>query len=164
MFTIRIGVLVGALLSFTFAHGSAAAVDYKIVTADQKGTYYAIGQDLAKYVAPDAGIELEVLPTDGSAANIKHLRYDAGVKLAIVQADVYQAFIDRAAAGNREAGAMIGSLRLILPLYNTEMHYVTRGTTPMNYPPDRKDPKINGGMLGSGAAFIAHTPCRMMFG
>src|SRR5215510_3447483 len=77
-----------------------AAAEYKIVTANEKGTYFAIGADLAKFVAPDANISLEVLATAGSAANIKHLRYDAGVKLAVVQADVYQAFIDRAAAGD----------------------------------------------------------------
>ena len=59
-----------------------AEADYKIVTANERGTYFAIGADLAKYVAPEADIALEVLPTDGSAANIKHLRYDAGVKFA----------------------------------------------------------------------------------
>ena len=165
MFTQRMSALVGgSLLSFTFACGTAAAIDYKIVTADPKGTYYAIGQDLAKYVAPDAGIELEVLPTDGSAANIKHLRYDPGVKLAIVQADVYQAFLDRAAGGNREAAAMIGPLRVILPLYNTEIHFVARANSPMNYLHDMRDAKINGGLVGSGAAFITHTLYRMMFG
>src|SRR6185295_17181186 len=141
--------LLAALLSLALSCGTAAAVDYKIVTADQKGTYYAIGQDLAKYVAPDAGIELEVLPTDGSAANIKHLRYDPGVKLAIVQADVYQAFIDRAAAGNRDAGAMIGALRVILPLYNTEVHFIARADSPMTYLHDIRNAKINGGVVGS---------------
>jgi len=164
MFTQGTSALVGSLLSFTFACGSAAAVEYKIVTADQKGTYYAIGQDLAKYVVPEAGIDLEVLPTDGSAANIKHLRYDPGVKLAIVQADVYQAFIDRAAAGNRDAAAMIGALRVILPLYNTEIHFVARANSPMNYLHEMRDAKINGGLVGSGAAFITHTLYRMMFG
>ena len=164
MFTQRMAALVGVLFSFASACATAAAVEYKIVTADAKGTYYAIGQDLAKYIAPEAGIELEVLPTDGSAANIKHLRYDPGVKLAIVQADVYQAFIDRANQGNREAAAMIGALRVILPLYNTEIHYVARANSPMNYLHDIKDAKINGGLVGSGAAFITHTLYRMMFG
>ncbi len=72
-------------------HGGAAvaAADYKIVTANEKGTYFAIGADLAKFVAPDATINLEVLPTAGSAANIKHLRYDLGVKFAIVLDEVY---------------------------------------------------------------------------
>src|SRR6185436_4895774 len=104
-----------------YGEAAVAAADYKIVTANEKGTYFAIGADLAKFVAPDAQINLEVLPTAGSAANIKHLRYDAGVKLAIVQADVYQAFLDRSSKGDKEAGNIIGPLRVILPLYNTEI-------------------------------------------
>ncbi|HUL92653.1 MAG TPA: TAXI family TRAP transporter solute-binding subunit [Burkholderiales bacterium] len=146
-------------------HGGAAlaAAEYKIVTANEKGTYFAIGVDLAKFVAPDAAIRLEVLPTAGSAANVRHLRYDLGVKFAIVQADVYQAFIDRAAAGNREASAIIRPLRVILPLYNTEIHYIARADSPLNYIHDIRDAKINGGVLGSGAALITHTLYRMMF-
>src|SRR5882672_4803841 len=141
-----------------------AAAEYKIVTANEKGTYFAIGADLAKFVAPDAAIKLEVLPTAGSAANVEHLRYDPGVKFAIVQADVYQAFVDRASGGNREARAMIRPLRVILPLYNTEIHYIVRADSPLNYLHDIKDAKINGGLVGSGAALITHTLYRMMFG
>ncbi len=146
-------------------HGGAAvaAADYKIVTANEKGTYFAIGVDLAKFVAPDATINLEVLPTAGSAANIKHLRYDLGVKFAIVQADVYQAFLDRAAGGSKEATVIIRPLRVILPLYNTEIHYIVRADSPLNYLHDIKNAKINGGLLGSGAALITHTLYRMMF-
>ena len=44
-----------------------AAAEFKIATADKRGTYFAIGADLAKYVAPNADISLEVLPTDGVA-------------------------------------------------------------------------------------------------
>ncbi|MBS1217961.1 MAG: C4-dicarboxylate transporter substrate-binding protein [Proteobacteria bacterium] len=139
------------------------AVEYKIVTASERGTYFAIGKDLSRFVAPAAKIELQVLPTDGSAANIKHLRYDPGVKLAIVQADVYQAFLDRAAGGSPEAAAIIRPLRVVLPLYNTEIHYVVRADSPLNYLHDIKDAKINGGLLGSGAALITHTLYRMMF-
>jgi len=153
------------LAAALFLPGEAALaqVDYKIVTANEKGTYFAIGTDLAKFVAPDAGINLEVLPTAGSAANIKHLRHDPGVKLAIVQADVYQAFLDRAVKGDKEAGSTIGPLRVILPLYNTEIHYIVRSDSPYNYIHDIKDAKINGGVLGSGAALITHTLYRMMF-
>jgi hypothetical protein len=158
--------LIGAIVLFAPclpAGKVAAAADYKIVTANTTGTYYAIGNDLAKFVAPDANINLEVLPTAGSAANIKHLRYDPGVKLAIVQADVYQAFLDRAAGGNKEAGTIIRPLRVVLPLYNTEIHYVVRADSPLNYLHDIKDARINGGILGSGAALITHTLYRMMF-
>jgi TRAP transporter TAXI family solute receptor len=146
-------------------HGGAAiaAIEYKIVTANEKGTYFAIGVDLAKFVAPDAAIALDVLPTAGSAANIKHLRYDPGVKFAIVQADVYQAFVDRAAGGSKEASSIIRPLRVILPLYNTEIHYIVRADSPLNYIHDIRTAKINGGLLGSGAALITHTLYRMMF-
>jgi TRAP transporter TAXI family solute receptor len=150
--------------AFCLGAGAAhAAAEYKIVTANEKGTYFAIGADLARLVAPDADIALEVLPTAGSAANIKHLRYDPGVKLAIVQADVYQAFLDRAAAGNTEAGTIMRPMRVILPLYNTEIHYIVRADSPLNYLHDIKDAKINGGIVGSGAALITHTLYRMMF-
>jgi TRAP transporter TAXI family solute receptor len=150
-----------ALLVQPLAAQAAAA--FKIVTADQRGTYHAIGGDLAKMVAPAAGIDLEVVPTSGSAENIKLLRHEPGVKFAIVQADVYQAFVDRAAGANREAARIIRPLRVILPLYNTEIHYIARADSDLNYLHDLKDAKINGGLVGSGAAFITHTLYRMMF-
>jgi len=143
---------------------ASAAAQYKIVTASERGTYYAIGGDLAKFVAPEADIELEVLPTSGSAANVRHLRYDLGVKFAIVQADVFQAYIDRAADKNPEAANLIRPLRVILPLYNTEIHYIVRADSELNYLHDIRNAKINGGLLGSGAALITHTLYRMMFG
>jgi hypothetical protein len=149
------------LLAQPFAAQAAAA--FKIVTADVRGTYHAIGNDLAKMVAPGAGIDLEAVPTSGSAENIKLLRHEPGVKFAIVQADVYQAFVDRAAGANREAARIIRPLRVILPLYNTEIHYIARADSELNYLHDLKNAKINGGLVGSGAAFITHTLYRMMF-
>jgi len=147
------------LLQCVAAH---AAAEFKIATADKRGTYFAIGADLAKLVAPNADIALEVMPTDGSAANIRLLRFEPGVKFAIVQADVYQAFVDRGGA-SKDAARMISPLRVILPLYNTEIHYIARADSPLNYLHDLKDAKVNGGLVGSGAAFITHTLYRMMF-
>ena len=149
---------------FLLSGHAVAAAEYKIVTASEKGTYYAIGNDLAKFVAPDSDIKLEVLATSGSAANVKLLRYEPGVKFAVVQADVFQAFIDRAATGNSEAATIIRPLRVILPLYNTEIHYIVRADSELNYLHDLKNAKINGGLVGSGAALITHTLYRMMFG
>ena len=140
-----------------------AAAAFKVVTADKRGTYFAIGNDLSKIVAPAADIELEVVPTDGSAHNIRLLRHEPGVKFAIVQADVYQAFVDRAAEANREAARIIRPLRVILPLYNTEIHYIARADSELNFLHDIKNARINGGLVGSGAAFITHTLYRMMF-
>jgi hypothetical protein len=157
--TLAAAVAAALLTSAAVVH---AAAQFKIVTADTRGTYHAIGNDLAKLVAPQAGIELEAKPTSGSAENIKLLRFEPGVKFAIVQADVYQAFVDRA-GDNREAARIIRPLRVILPLYNTEIHYVVRADSELNYLHDLKNAKINGGLVGSGAAFITHTLYRMMF-
>jgi len=154
-----------ALIAAATVHwsGAQAAAAYKIVTADSRGTYFAVGMDLAKMVAPNANIDLEVVPTSGSAENIKLLRQEPGVKLAIVQADVYQAFVERAGS-NREAARIIKPLRVIAPLYNTEIHYIARADSEINYIHELKNAKINGGLVGSGAAFITHTLYRMMFG
>src|SRR6185503_2643159 len=94
-----------------------AKAEYKIVTASERGTYIQIGRDLAKWVANSADVDLEVLPSKGSAENVQRLRYEPGVKFALVQSDVYQAFLDQARAGNGEAGAMIRPLRVVMPLY-----------------------------------------------
>lgn len=93
-----------------------AAVDYKIVTASERGTYIKIGRDLAEFVAPSADIKLDALTSTGSAENVRLLRSEPGVKLALVQSDVYQSFsrhcsrrkqggpcLDRAVAGDHAA-------------------------------------------------------------
>ena len=42
-------------------------------------------------------------------------------------------------------------------------HYIVRADSPYNYLHEIKDAKINGGLVGSGAAFITHTLYKMMF-
>jgi len=143
---------------------SGATAQYKIVTASERGTYIQIGRDLAKLVAPAAQIDLEVLPSAGSAENVERLRYEAGVKLAMVQSDVYQAFIDLAAAGHADAGQLIKPLRVVMPLYNEEIYFVARADSPLNYIHEIKDAKINVGPLRSGTAMTATTLYRQMFG
>lgn len=140
-----------------------AAAEFKIVTASERGTYIVIGRDIAKHVAPAADIDLEVLPSAGSAENVRRLRYEPGVKFAIVQSDVYQAFLDQAAAGNSEAGQIIRPLRVIMPLYNEEIYFIVRADSPLNYVHEIKDMKVNAGLLGSGTALTTTTLYRLMF-
>jgi TRAP transporter TAXI family solute receptor len=140
-----------------------AAAEYKIVTASARGTYIQIGRNLAEFVAPGADITLEALASAGSAENVKRLRYEPGVKLALVQSDVYQAFLDQAAGGNPEARNMIRPLRVIMPLYNEEIYFIVREDSPLNYIHDLKDAKINAGELGSGTALTTTTLYRLMF-
>jgi TRAP transporter TAXI family solute receptor len=157
---LRVLILFATLLPATYAQ---AATEYKIVTASERGTYIQIGRDLAKLVAPAADIALEVLPSAGSAENVHRLRYEAGVKFALVQSDVYQAFINQGAAGNAEAEAIIRPLRLIMPLYNEEIYFITRADSPLNYVHQIQDARINVGPLQSGTAMSATTIYRLMF-
>src|SRR5262245_62552277 len=138
-----------ACLSF-LSSVQAAPIPYKIVTASERGTYIQIGRDLAKFVAPEADIALEVLPSKGSADNVNRLRYDLGVKFAIVQSDVFQAFLDYASSGNEEAGRLIKPLRVIMPLYNEEIYFLVRADSPLQYVHEIFDQKLNVGPVGSG--------------
>lgn len=146
------------------ATASPARVQYKIVTGSERGTYIQIGRDLAKWVADPAGIDLEVLPSKGSAENVQRMRYEEGVKFALVQSDVYQAFLDQATAGQADAGKIIRPLRVIMPLYDEEIYFVARADAPMTYIHEIKNKVLSVGAIGSGTALSAITIYRLMFG
>ena len=158
-------VLSTLLTAAMLCHGSMAAaeVNYKIMTASERGTYIKIGQDLAQFVAPSANIKLDVLPSAGSAENVKLLRYEPGVKLALVQSDVYQSFLDIAAGGNSAARALIRPLRVIMPLYNEEIYFIVRADSERNFVHEIKNAKLNAGASGSGTALTSSTLYRLMF-
>lgn len=158
-----IGIVACTLLALQ-APAASAAAEFKIVTASERGTYIQIGRDIAKFVAPEANIALEVLPSAGSAENVRRLRYEPGVKFAMVQSDVYQAFLDQAQEGNVAAARMLHPLRVIMPLYNEEIYFITRADTPAEFIHEIKDAKINVGPVGSGTALSATTLYRLMFG
>ncbi len=151
-------------LAFGACTPAFGATPWKIVTASERGTYIQIGRDLASVVAPDAGIDLEVLPSVGSAENVQRLRHEAGVRLAMVQSDVYQAFLDQAQGGLAEAGALIQPLRVVMPLYNEEIYFIARADSPLNSIHDIRDARINVGPLRSGTAMSATTLYRLLFG
>ena len=154
------------LLAGVLCQGAAAVatVEYKMVTASERGTYIKIGRDLAQFVAPSADIKLDALPSAGSAENVRRLRHEPGVKLALVQSDVYQSYLDMAAGGNAGAGVLIRPLRVIMPLYNEEIYFIVRADSKRNFVHEIKNAKINAGELGSGTALTSATLYRLMFG
>jgi hypothetical protein len=161
-----IGKLVAALgAAGLLLQGTAAlaAAEFKIVTASERGTYIQIGRNIAEFVAPQADIALQVLPSAGSAENVRRLRYESGVKFALVQSDVYQAFLDQAAGGNVDATDMIRPLRVIMPLYNEEIYFIVRADSELSNIHEIRDAKINAGELGSGSALTATTLYRLMY-
>ena len=161
---VRIGATLIVAMLALMSTPALGAAKYKIVTASERGTYIQIGRDIAKFVGPAADIELQVLPSVGSAENVERLRYEPGVKFAMVQSDVYQAFLDLAAGGNADVGAMIRPLRVVIPLYNEEIYFIARSDSTLDFVHDIKDAKINLGPLRSGTAMSASTIFRQMFG
>jgi TRAP transporter TAXI family solute receptor len=153
--------LVAASLSL---HGTAlrAAAQFKIVTATQ-GTDFEIGRDLARFVAPAADVQLDVLASGSSAENLRRLRSEPGVKLATVQSDGYQAVLDQAARGNATAEELVRPLRVVVPLYNAEIHFIARADAPFNSLHEIKDAKINVGPRHGDTALTTGTLYRLMF-
>ena len=141
-----------------------ARVEYKIATGPEQGTSYRLGRDIGKWVAPAADMDLTALPSEGSLQNIQRLRYEAGVKFALVQSDVYQSFLERAATGDKAAEQLIRPLRVILPLYDEEIYFVARADAPFNYIHEIKGRHINVGPQQSGSAITAASLYRTVFG
>jgi hypothetical protein len=111
-------------------------------------------------VAPEAQIELEALPSAGSVENIHRLRYEAGVKLALVQSDVYQAFINQRNAGDANAAAIIRSLRILVPLYNEDLYFIVRADSQLSFVHEIRDIKEWGQALtGKVPALLPTKQC-----
>jgi uncharacterized protein len=143
---------------------AAQAAQERIVTGADRGTYIQIGRDLARLVAQPAGIALSAVPSKGSTENVRRLRQEPGVRLALVQSDVVQAFMDEARNGNAEALQMIKPLRVVMPLYDEEIYFVSRADSPLTSVHEIRDKRINVGPVGSGTALTATTVYKQMFG
>ncbi len=124
-------VLAG-VLSATLSLASAAE---SIVTGGKTGTYYAIGNNLRDIVYP----ALEVKDSKGSWANVEDMSRTKGVTLAIVQSDVYSAFVqmrdsrDVPEATRREYTQLLANLRVFMPLYKEEIHFLVRKDEPIEF-------------------------------
>ena len=126
-----LALLVGVHLGVLAAPAKAES----IVTGGKTGTYYAIGTNLRDYVAPS----LDVLDSKGSWANVEDLSRVKGVTLAIVQSDVYAAFVQMRdsstvpEATRREYGQLLANLRVFMPLYPEEIHFLVRKDDPIEF-------------------------------
>lgn len=114
---------------------SLVASAESLVTGGKTGTYYAIGGNLRDIVAPS----LEVKDSKGSWANVEDMSRTKGVTLAIVQSDVYAAFVqmrdsrDVPEATRREYAQLLANLRVFMPLYKEEIHFLVRKDEPIDF-------------------------------
>ena len=102
--------------------GASGASKMTMGTGGTSGTYYAFGGVLGQYIKNNAGIEVTVVSTDGSKANIQGI--DAGdYQLGTVQSDV----MAYAWEGTRsfETDGKVDSFRVVAGLYAEAVQLIT---------------------------------------
>jgi len=120
-------------------------------TGGVQGTYYAFGGVLGQYIKNNAGVEVNVVSTDGSKANIQGI--DIGdYQLATVQSDV-MAYAWAGTNSFADEGA-IQSFRVIGGLYAEAVQLVTMDTA-IKSVADLKGKNVSIGAPGSGVYFNA---------
>ena len=153
------------IIGMYFAFSSAAATAESIVTGGKTGTYYAIGTNLRTIVFPS----LEVKESKGSWANVEDMSRTKGVSLAIVQSDVYAAFVrmrdsrEVAESTRREYGQLLTNLRVFMPLYKEELHFLVRKDDAMEFIHQIKGKQIWMDMEQSGTFLTALNVYSKMF-
>jgi len=153
-----IGTLLFPIISMATCNCEKGCTEYEITTGGSGGTYIQIGRDLAKYVAPQACIDLKVITSKGSLDNVYKLRSPKYPKLkfAIVQNDVLQELKRLADEENNPiAKDLVDKLRVIRPLYNEEIHILTLANSNINSFGDLKGKTISVGKQKSGTAMTS---------
>ena len=133
------------------ACGSGGSTKMTMGTGGTSGTYYAFGGVLGQYIKNNAGIDVTVVSTDGSKANIESI--DSGdYQLGTVQSDV----MAYAWAGSRsfESSGKINSFRVVAGLYAEAVQLVTMNPE-IKSVADLKGKSVSIGAPGSGVYFNA---------
>jgi uncharacterized protein len=150
----RSGLFAGLLLAAqAIAPPTAAASEpFGITTGETRGTYYAIGQDMSA-LAEEAGLELRVLPSQGSLENLYRVFTAPEAQLGIVQHDVL--FWVRSNEGSETAQRMAERIKLVFPLYDEEVHVLARTDAGIASFADLAGKIVATGPAGSGTSVTA---------
>ena len=128
-----------------------AGTSMTLGTGGTSGTYYGYGGVLGQYIKNNAGINVTVVSTDGSKANIQGI--DAGnYQLGTVQSDV----MSYAWEGTRsfESEGAVDSFRTVAGLYAEAVQLVTMDPA-IKSVADLKGKSVSIGAPGSGVYFNA---------
>ena len=120
-------------------------------TGGTSGTYYGYGGVLGQYIQNNAGIEVTVVSTDGSKANIQGI--DAGnYQLGLVQSDVMAYGWEGSRSFEKEG--KIDSFRVVAGLYAESVQLITMDPE-IKTVADLKGKSVSIGAPGSGVYFNA---------
>ena len=139
------------------------------LAAPDRGMARQFGDDLVRLVAPEAKVvDLRVLLTPRPAAKARPRAdpgvKDPGMKFALVRSDRVQGLLDQATPGNARARALVRPLRVVLPLYAEDVHFIARADAPFDFVHQVRDARINVGPSGSPDAVSIAALYRRMFG
>ena len=130
--------------------GSGSATKMTMGTGGTAGTYYAFGGVLGQYIKNKAGIDVNVVSTDGSKANIESIA-SGDYQLGTVQSDV----MAYAWQGIRSFdGAPIQDFRVVGGLYAEQVQLITMDPT-IKSAADLKGKSVSIGAPASGVYFNA---------
>ena len=138
-------------LTLVACGGSSASAKMTMGTGGTSGTYYGNGGVLGQYIKNIAGIDVTVVSTDGSKANIQGI--DAGdYQLGTVQSDV----MAYAWEGSRsfESDGKVDSFRVVAGLYAESVQLITMDPE-IKSVADLKGKSVSIGAPGSGVYFNA---------
>ena len=139
------------VLSLAACGGAGSASKMTMGTGGTSGTYYAFGGVLAQYIKNHAGIDVKVVSTDGSKANIESIA-SGDYQLGTVQSDV----MAYAWAGTRsfESTGKIDSFRVVGGLYAEAVQLITMDPE-IKTVADLAGRSVSIGAPGSGVYFNA---------
>lgn len=144
-------VLAMALVLTLAACGGSGSAKMTMGTGGTSGTYYAFGGVLGQYIKNHAGIDVTVVSTDGSKANIESIA--AGdYQLGLVQSDV----MAYAWEGTRsfETNGKVDSFRVVAGLYAEAVQLITMDPE-IKSVADLAGKSVSIGAPGSGVYFNA---------
>jgi TRAP transporter TAXI family solute receptor len=120
-----------------------------LYAGQQAGTYHSFGEDMAS-LFEKSNIKLNVITTDGSIENIRKVAGSKKPAIGLVQSDVL-GFMRR--SNNPDTQHLSEQLRMVLPLYDEEVHVLTRRE--IKRWSDLKDKRVVVGEEGSGNMLTA---------
>ena len=147
-----LSILLVAILALSLvACGNGGASKMTMGTGGTAGTYYGYGGILGQYIKNNAGIDVTVVSTDGSKANIQGI--DAGdYQLGTVQSDVMSYAWDGTRAF--EEDGKVDTFRVIAGLYAEAVQLVTMDPE-IKSVKDLAGKSVSIGAPGSGVYFNA---------
>lgn len=144
-------MMIAAMIFVLAACGGTAGTKMTMGTGDTAGTYYAYGGVLGQYIKNNAGIDVTVVSTDGSKANIQGIQA-GNYQLGTVQSDV----MAYAWEGTRsfESDGKVDSFRVVAGLYAEAVQLITMDPE-IKTVADLKGKSVSIGAPGSGVYFNA---------